>query len=185
MQQKSGDELFTNQEMYLNYSLSDFWGWYASNLLHGALRGAVAEYIVSRALDLPTNECRQDWEAFDVVFGTKRIEVKSCAYYQSSEQDKPSRISFNISKHTRWNEETKWNDSKRESDLYIFCLLGDSDDKGTNPMDVSQWSFYVLPTSVIDEKLGDQKTISLSALLELNPVYSTYDDLKQSVERTL
>ena len=185
MQQKTGDELFSNQEMHLNYSLSDFWGWYASNLLHGALRGAVAEYIVSRALEIPTDECRQDWEAFDVLFGDKRIEVKSSAYYQCDEQDKPSRISFSISKHTRWNPDTKWTDSKRESDLYIFCVLGDSDDFGMDPMDVSQWNFYILKTEELDSKLGDQQTLSLSSLLAMKPLYSSYDDLKHNVESIL
>lgn len=185
MQRKNGDELFTNQGMYLDFSLSDFWSWYASNLLHGPLRGAVAEYIVCKALEVQTEDGREDWEAFDVLFRGKRIEVKSSAYFQSSEQEKASRIAFSISKRARWDVETKWSELKRNSDLYVFCLLGSSCSGAADPMNVGLWNFYVVKTEVLDTICGDQQTLSLSSLLSMNPLRSSYDDLKQTVETLL
>jgi hypothetical protein len=54
--------------------------------------------------------------------------------------------------------------------------------KTLNPMDLSQWSFYVLPTKVLNEKLGVQKGVSLSRLLKLEPVVVDFNGLHEAVE---
>ena len=52
-------------------------------------------------------------------------------------------------------------------------------DKDTvNPLDLTQWDFYILDTEVLNKKLPTQKTITLSSLLKLDPVKAKYDGLK-------
>ncbi len=49
-------------------------------------------------------------------------------------------------------------------------------------MDLSQWTFYVLSTKVLNEKKPTQKTIGLNSLLKLNPVKCAYCELKEAVK---
>lgn len=181
MKQLTGDELFSNEGMVLNFSMYDFWKWYASNTLHSALRGAIAEFIVAQALELPC-ETRQNWDAYDLEYNGIKIEVKSSAYLQDDNGDKLSRISFSIAKHTHWNEEDKWNDKKRHSDVYVFCLFAETIREKADTMQLGQWQFFVLPTSVLDEQCGDKQTLSLSALLSLSPIQCTYSELQSTID---
>jgi hypothetical protein len=70
----------------------------------------------------------------------------------------------------------------------VFCLLAHKDKTTVNPLDLSQWEFYVLNTKVLNDKVPLQKTISLSSLLKLNPAKANYGGLsrlllKQEVRR--
>ena len=181
MKQLTGDELFSHDGMQLDYYISDFWKWYASNTLHSALRGAMAEFIVAKALGLRC-EVRQSWDAYDLEYNNTKIEVKSSAYLQDDNGDKLSRISFSIAKHSHWNEDDKWNNKVRHSDVYVFCLFAETEREKANPMQIEQWQFYVLPTSVLDEQCGDRQTISLAALLSLSPIQCTYSDLQETID---
>ena len=182
MKQLTGDELFSNDGMVLDYDVSDFWRWYASNILHGALRGAIAEFIVAKALDQPCIK-RQSWDAYDLDYKVIKIEVKSSAYLQEDNADRYSRISFNIAKHSHWNEDERWNvDARRHSDVYVFCLFAEKNRENANPLQIEQWQFFVLPTSTLDEQCGDRQTLSLSALLSLSPIQCTYSDLQSTID---
>ena len=181
MRQLTGDELFSNEGMQLNFSMSDFWRWYASNTLHSALRGAIAEFIVAKALDLPCT-VRQTWDAYDLKYNNKKIEVKSSAYLQDDNGDSFSRISFSIAKHSHWNEDEKWNNKVRHSDVYVFCLFAEKDRANADPLQIGQWQFFVLPTSVLDEQCGDKQTLSLSSLLSLSPIQCKFSDLQSTID---
>ena len=67
--------------------------------------------------------------------------------------------------------------------VYVFCVLNHKVQGSINPMDVSQWDFYLTKTSILDEKLGNQKTITLSSLKNLNPKASTFRNLRNNFER--
>lgn len=182
--QLSGDKLFTNDGMYLDFSLSDFWGWYASNTLNGAIRGAIAEYIVAKSLDIDCeSEPRQTWDAYDLEYEGIKIEVKSSAFIQSKHNDKYSRISFSIEKHSHWNKDERWEHKQRYSDIYVFCLFSTKDRNVADPMCIDQWQFMILPTSTINDKCGDQQSISLMSLLQLNPVICSYDTIKANIDK--
>lgn len=181
MKQLTGDELFSNDGMVLDYDVSNFWQWYASNTLHSALRGAIAEFIVAKALNLPCI-VRQSWDAYDLEYNGTKIEVKSSAYLQDDNDDRFSRISFSIAKHSHWNEDEKWNNKVRHSDVYVFCLFAEKNRENANPLQIEQWQFFVLPTSVLDEQCGDKQTLSLSALLALSPIQCTYSDLQSTID---
>jgi len=179
----SGTEKLLQNGKEMSTSIMEFWAWNSSDLLNNTLRGAYAEYLVSKALELELTESRIDWDAYDVKYGNVRIEVKSSAYLQAWEQSKPSAIRFSIAPAQAWSSST-WYDGKaiRHSDFYIFCLFTCKERKNANPLNLDQWDFYALPTLIIDQKCGGQKSISLSALLKLGAVKCSYNELKTYVD---
>lgn len=184
--QKTGQEPFHINGKSINYNLFSFWQWSNSNILGNALRGILAEYIVS--LDIKTPHImREEWECFDLITqdGVK-IEVKSASYIQSWKQKHFSKISFSIQPTRVWEEDNKRSlVAKRQSDCYVFCLLHHKDQITIDPLNLDQWSFYVLATNTLDTKLGTQKTITLSSLLKLNPIKCTFGDINFSIKEVL
>lgn len=142
----------------------------------------LAEFIVASAIDV-LEKPREEWDAFDLV--TKnglKIEVKSSSYLQSWEQTNLSKIVFGIQPTTVWGNDNKRSiEAKRQADIYVFCVLSHKDKTTVNPLDLSQWDFYILQTSVLNKKRQSQKTITLSSLLQLNPEISKYDKLKSVI----
>ncbi|EGO62129.1 hypothetical protein [Acetonema longum] len=138
----TGDEHFTFGGMPTNYLLNDFWAWQASDLLNIALRGALAEFIVAKALNLNITESRKEWEAFDLLYegigeSGGRIEVKSSAFLQFWEQKAYSRIQFSIRPALTWSSANGFNgEAKRQSDLYVFCLFNAMDNVTANPLNL-------------------------------------------------
>lgn len=170
---KTGKENFSYEGKIYDFSLQDFWSWNNSNLLNNALRGKLAEYIIMKALDIE-QDFRLERDDYDVNYKGLRIEIKSWAYIQSWEQRKFSNIIFWI----RPTQAEKWEDKKRQSDVYVFCLLKHKEASSIDPLKLEQRTFYILPTSILDEKVGEQKTISLQSLLKLMPKESNFIDLK-------
>ena len=155
-----------------------------SKLLDLKFRNNVATYIVTHAIGL-INDANYE-AAYDylvdslITINNLKIEVKSAAYLRSWDQGKLSKISFEIQPTKDWEESDKQNaKAKRRSDVYVFCLLAHKDKDTVDPLDVSQWEFYVLNTKVLNDKNLLQKTITLSSLLKLNPVKARYDNLAE------
>lgn len=182
----TGDEHFKCETMPQDFCLSDFWSWFSSDLLNNITRGVLAEFIVCKALGLNTDGQRQSWNPFDLMFNGVPVEVKSSAYIQSSSFNQPegvySKPIFGIAP-THFQDEHGNIAFSRKSSVYVFCLLNCKDREKIDPLRLEQWRFYILPTSVLDEKCGEQKTITLSALAELNPVETDYYNLKSTVEQ--
>lgn len=171
---------FTHKGKNTCFSILDFWVWAASDVLNNILRGTVAEYIVSQATGACT-PVRIEWDPVDITTPEEiKIEVKSSAYLQSWPQKGPSPISFDIEKKktlTKQHGETQ----VRSADVYVFCLLDHLNGRTVKPLDLTQWKFYVLPTSTLDSSLGDQKTLSLSRLKDLGAVALGYDQIRNAV----
>ena len=175
------------------YRLSDFWGWGFSDLMNNTLRGVYCEFIVAAAMGIDLSMCRIDWTPWDLSVPHQwydgdsfkdeiHIEVKSCAYLQSWKQCKPSSILFSIRPTHVWNEKTGYEDeAKRQSDVYIFGLYTVIDKSKVNPLILDGWSFYVIPTSVLNDQCGKQKTITLRSLEKLHPIITDYAGLKDAV----
>lgn len=183
--QLQGAEPFEGTGAEIAPTLADFWQWSASDLLSNAFRGMLAEFIVGSALGCVDGAVRREWDAYDFEANGIKVEVKSTALLQTWPQEKYSKPSFDIRKTTGWDARTnKWlpGPPRRHADVYVFCLLT-ADDKATvNPMDVSQWEFYVVATKMLDE-LQDQKTITLTSLkarFQLAPI--SYADLTNAVK---
>lgn len=146
----------------------DFWQWMGSDLLSNAMRGVLAEFLVAKALGA-ANAPRLEWDAADVTYKGRPVEVKSAAYLQSWPQKRPSTIQFDVACKRSWHALTNTYDAEasRSADVYVFCLFEEQDRERANVLDVGQWRFWVAPTDELDRVLGDQKTVRLSRVEEL------------------
>ena len=75
-------------------------------------------------------------------------------------------ISFAIEKTHAWDPATNVteSESRRQADVYVFCLLAGTDQTAINPLALNQWQFFILPTAVLNDQLADQETLSLPGL---------------------
>ena len=164
-------------------SLQAFWSWAYSDLADNTTRGVFAEYLVATALNA-ADGTRREWDSVDIRTPEKwRVEVKSSAYLQTWDQDEMGRISFSIAPSTGWDaeEDEQSTERRRHADAYVFCVLHHQDKPTLDPLDLSQWTFYVLATRVLDERLPEQKGIRLSSLLKLGPAQTDHPGLAAAV----
>lgn len=54
-----------------------------------------------------------------------------------------------------------------------------------DPLDVDQWEFSVLPTTMLDEKVPTQKTIAMSSLLKLALTKVRFEGLTDAIVKTV
>ena len=148
-----------------------------------AERGILAEYLVSCALDIPRN-VRGLWDRYDLITPEGiTIEVKSSGYLQSWGQKNLSTISFGIAPTFGWDDKTNTyeTESKRQAQIYVFCVHHHQEQESVNPLDTNQWTFYVLPTKTLDKKVGTQKRITLSTLRKLGAVPASFGELHRII----
>ena len=66
--------------------------------------------------------------------------------------------------------------------MYVFCILKHRDRKTIDPLDLSQWAFYVVATKKLDKTFGNQKTVCLNRLTALcNVMPCDYAALRNTV----
>lgn len=162
---KSGNEPLRADSAEVGGTLLDFWRWSASDLLNNTTRGHLAEYLVARALNLDVHLPRVEWDAVDLrTRDGVDIEVKSAAYVQSWHQDAESVISFRVPKSRAWSADTGAFDAepRRRAQVYIFALLHER--AAPDPLNVRHWTFFVMPTIVLDRRTRSQHSISLNSL---------------------
>ncbi len=169
---KRGSECFRLQGEPTGFTLFDYWQWSGSDLLSNTLRGVIAEFLVAKALGV-ANTPRLEWGWYDLATSTgRKIEVKSAAYRQSWPQERPSDIRFDIAP-AKWlwdpdtNTSTYHEKPVRACDAYVFCLLGSLESTDPNPLDIDQWTFYVIRSKDLDCEVGTQKTIGIRPLKKL------------------
>jgi len=184
-QRRSGNEHFHADGTALSNTLLEFWQWVDSDLVSNAIRGRLAEYLIAKDLGI-ADGIRSEWIAYDLTSknGTK-VEVKSAAYVQTWEQRRPSLISFDIRPTLGWDPDTaKFGVARRrQADVYVFALLSEKDESKLDPMNVSHWRFFVLPTRVLDSSYPDQKSIGLQKLLTLQPDEVKFGAIAAAVEK--
>ncbi|PND57703.1 hypothetical protein CRM90_12070 [Mycobacterium sp. ENV421] len=171
-----------------------FLAWAFDELLANTTRGVLAEYIVATALGISGTK-RVEWDKCDLYIDGVRVvdgvevndrvgvEVKSAAYVQAWPQTGPSVISFDIGPTKGWDAPTNTYAAiaSRCAVVYVFCLLTCTDREHVNPLDIAQWTFYVLSASELDRKVPTQKTIRLEPLKSLRPRQCKYDELKAAI----
>src|SRR5215831_11893730 len=173
---KMGAEPFHANGCPFAFDVLSFWQWSSSDLVSNAMRGVLAEYLVACALDV-ADGTRIEWDAYDLkTQGGVKVEVKSAAYLQSWKQTKLSTICFDVRPTVGWDASTNGfsPERKRQADVYVFALLKHQEKATLDPLNVAQWDFYVLPTAVLDEKCPNQKQISLTTLLQLQPIKASF-----------
>ncbi len=178
----------------------EFYAWAYDELFTNTTRGVLAEYIVATALGICDTK-RMEWNQYDLeIDGAEKpgdadrpdgagksdrvgIEVKSAAYVQAWKQARSSQIVFSIRRTQGWDERTntRADSAKRSAKVYVFCVLEGKDKDRIDPLDVAQWTFYVLSTSVLEREVPTRKTIRLEPLKQLAGGPCTYDELKAAI----
>lgn len=184
---RTGQEPFHRSGVSIDHPLLDFWQWSASDVLGNTARGILAEYIVALDLGVAASVW-SSWDPFDITArdGTK-IEVKSAAFLQTWRQKEFSKILFGIAPTRAWNLDSGqfMKTKKRWSDVYVFCILTTKERDKIDPLDLDQWDFYVLPTSVLDRRVPDQKTIGLNSLSRLGATKTHFGEIGLNITACL
>ena len=164
-------------------TIGDFWAWAYSDILSNSNRSVLAEFLVGAALGV-LDKPRKEWDAVDLRYHDKKIEVKSAGYLQSWQQNRPSTIRYDIAERKApWDYATNTylTGITRAADCYVFCLFAETDPQKANVLDVSQWQFFALLTGELIEALGTQKSVGIKRIQSLcEPVL--YDHLKMAVD---
>jgi len=180
---RSGAEKFRDDDRALGFDLLSFWRWSASDVVSNATRGVVAEYLVAQAIGV-ADGVRDEWAAYDLYDPRGiPIEVKSAAYLQSWHQEHLSAIAFRCPKTRAWDPQTnrQSTEKSRQAKVYVFALLANQDQATLDPLDVSQWEFYVIPTATLDGRKRSQHSITLKSLRDLHGEPVAYSDLRRAI----
>jgi hypothetical protein len=168
-------------------TIGDFWAWAFSDVLTNVDRATLAEYIVATALGIDDKPRPGSWEAYDLDYRDAKVEVKSTSLVQSWKSEKKSKPQFTIKAAGRWDEATgKWLHvaPERAADIYVFCVFDPREEGSPDPLDVSEWFFLVVSTKRIAEAYGDQKSVRLSRVQEIEDV-TRYWELRERVDLEL
>lgn len=180
----TGKEKFEFDGKELDYDFIDFWKFHYSNIYD--IQGRIAEFIVAKALDIHESQNDQYWTLWDLTYKGLRIEVKETSYYHSfNKEGKVSQQrSFRITKSNgSYDPQISGNsDYCRQNDVYVFCLNTGYTKDESYPLDLNNWEFYIVPTAVINEKCGDNKTISLGRIKKLGFVAQRYDEIRPMLD---
>ncbi|MFT3661837.1 MAG: hypothetical protein QM809_10675 [Gordonia sp. (in: high G+C Gram-positive bacteria)] len=146
----------------------------------------LAEFLVGTVLGcIPDDETRLEWDAYDLrTRDGIRVEVKSTAHLQSWGTTKRSSLRFGINPTLAWDAKSNTYDTevKRQADVYVFCEHHERNRIDADPLDVDQWTFYVLSADVLDRLFPGQKSIALP-VVQQHADRCDYRSLKRSVER--
>ena len=203
----SGTEEFTLKGEKAGFNVLDFWRFQFSNLAD--MQGRVGEFLVAMALRKETSDNNNGWTLWDIDYRGLRIEVKTTAYYQpwrdsksfleqrwGNESSIPQNDSeHNYSEHRNFgitkSRDPQDNEFKRMNDIYVFVINNGKTKEKANPLNLENWEFFVIPTSVINEECGNNKSIGLSKVRKLfKKVYGSengvpFDELKLTVDRVI
>ena len=186
-QMKNGEDHILAPDGNSVSTLYGFWRWAYSDLMGNAERGALAEYLVACALGAE-NSPRLSWGKYDLLTTDGiAVEVKTSGYLQTWKQKELSRPGFGIRPTHGWDAVTNEydKDKRRQADIYVFCLHKHTDQKTANPLLISQWDFYLLPTSVLNEQFRNQGSASLSALIRAGAELCPYEKLAQRISELI
>lgn len=162
----------------------DFWEWHGANCLDGSIRGSIAEFVVMKALGIKHD--RRIWAAYDLDFHGYCIEVKSTSLFTLKhgkdvrQYAGNQRLTFSIEPKHIHQIGGGWTSRNRNSDLYVFALLTSPD---ASLLDA--WDFYAVPTSVLDDKFPEHKTISVTSIESAGFQKCGYASLLQTVNQLL
>lgn len=150
-------------------TIGDFWRWAYSDVLSNRNRSVFAEFIVGTALGAVAERPRVEWDAADLTYQGRRIEVKSSAACQSWHQETASKIAFSIRKAAIWNPSTGKYEGEptRCADVYVFCHHPEEDKLKANILDIPAWDFYVASVCHLNRLYPSAKSISISGVRDL------------------
>lgn len=164
-------------------TVMEFWQWAFGDLSNDDIKGIFAEWLITKILELPSDQ-RISWANSDLITSDGiRIEVKTSSYWQSwklinedgSPKDldemldrwkpkSPGQIRFSGLMARDATGESKNSNTAFKSDLYVFCFQHESNPQSWNALDMSQWEFYVFDVKDLANFAG--KSVSLKRLRE-------------------
>ena len=175
---------FVTDGQPLGLSMLDFWKYQYSNIYD--MQEYIAEFLVGKALGLDEPYNRDGWTLWDIDYRGQRIEIKETSYYHSwQEKIAQGRISqqrtFGITPaYTKYKDNTTV--LERQNDIYVFCLNTGNNEEESNPLEMTNWEFYVVPTAGINANCTPaQKSISLGKVRKLAPM-TRFQDLKNVID---
>lgn len=178
----NGTEKFQFNDKDLDFGIIDFWKSKYSNIYN--MQDVIAEFIVEKALGIDEAQNTNYWTLYDILYRGYRIEIKETSYYHPwNENGKISnQRMFGISKaNSSYESSEKENKFERQNDIYVFCLNTGTTKETSNPMNLNNWRFYIVPTSIINKECGDNKKISLERVRKLTKELS-YEKIKETVD---
>ena len=122
------------------------------------------------------------------MYKGKRIEVKASSYYHAFKEYLNTPISpirvFGITKaYSKYKD--KNSSFERQNDIYVFCLNTGETAEESNPLNLKNWEFYIVPTSFINEACGDAKTISIQRIKKLGIVPVDYFAIQSVIDKLI
>ena len=175
----TGSEKFVSNGKELDITVLDFWRFSYSDL-NSDPRDYLAEFLVSKALGINIPYNKEAWTLFDILYNNTRIEVKCTGYYQTWRTD--GKVCGNRCFSIKPAHDNVKNTFERQNDIYVFCLLLGNTREEANPLNLNNWEFYIVPTSVINEKCKDGKSISLNRIKKLGYNALSYSDIKNEID---
>jgi len=176
----NGKFIFNNNE--LDFGILDLWKSKYSNIYN--MQDVIAEFLVEKALGIDKAQNTDYWTLYDILYRDCRIEIKQTGYYHPwNENGKISNIRrFGITMaNSNYEFEELENKFERQNDIYVFCLNTGETKEDSNPMNIDNWEFYIMPTKIINEVCGDNKTIGLNKVREISKRVS-YDKIKEIID---
>ncbi len=142
-------------------TVRDFWAWSMSNLRANTVRSSLAEFLVARAVGADQRP-PVEWDSYDVLTPDGvRVEVKCGAYLQTWAQSRLSTVTFGGLKARTWSAEEGYSLAESyNADVYVFAVHTATDHASYDALDVDQWSFWVLPRSVVE--VTGQRSLGLA-----------------------
>ena len=114
------------------------------------------------------------------------VEIKASGLSQTWNPANTSTPRFDIHKQLQWwdaDSDTwaSYDPPQRTADIYVFCLHEAVPATNENVADLSQWRFWIVPTSVLNQELDSQKSVGVTTLNGLaEPV--SFSEIKTAVE---
>ena len=180
----TGKEMFAFNGVSAGFDLADFWRFQYSNIY--SLHGEIAEFVVARALGITEAQNSAYWTLWDITYRDMRIEVKATAYYHLwNEGGKVSnQRTFSIAKaNGSYDPSVCGNEVLcRQNDIYVFCLNTGETKENANPLNLNNWEFYIVPTSFINERCEDNKTISLGRIKGFGFKAKKYNEIRFEID---
>lgn len=175
------------------FTVLDFWRFLYSDLSNQ--HEVIAEYLVSRALEIEKPENVSSWTGYDLSYRAKRIEVKSTTYVHPWNKTKVSKTrTFSIAPSSNYywygRSDIDGKAKARQNELYVFCLNTNQDIEKADPLSIDPWTFYVVPTFIINamcERYNNpnQKTISLGVVRKLSNGAVGWLNLRHAIDEAI
>ena len=131
-------------------TVSDFWRFALPDVTTNNVRGWLAEYLVWRAIGVE-RPVRIEWDAFDVLWGDIRIEVKSSALVQRWAQRTDSKLAFTGLRGRVLDPATNdyTSEATYNADVYVLAVNLAGREQ-FDQLDISQWRFAVLSRDTLE-----------------------------------